>query len=200
MKYILIFGLLAVYFLNFTNACGSKVEPPEEPDCCVGHDGETTAPSEYPESDSPAGGPSSNPNAAVCYFYRDSNCLVCSKGADSQKCCTKPGTGNDDEIGGPTPKKEYLIGQFRRNWVSWRLVDWHNLYPKKNDNSGYWPYNVPNEDGRSLIGLHPGSVTQGCVTVTDDTCWDAINEIVSNGYMTYTGTITSNYDGFLYVI
>ncbi|CAH3018633.1 unnamed protein product, partial [Porites evermanni] len=55
----------------------------------------------------------------------------------------RPSTGgrrerNDRRYGGPTPRGEYLIGN---RYTNPRYnIDWYNLYPKKEDNSGYYGY------------------------------------------------------------
>lgn len=113
---------------------------------------------------------------------------------------------SETEAYGPTPMGEYLIGQKRDN----NGKDWFNIYPKKEDNSGYYGYWDRTENGRRTMGLHPGRVSEGCVTVdTSDKCstgdnycynthrcWRGIKSLVNRGSMTYKG---STYSGILYV-
>ena len=48
------------------------------------------------------------------------------------------------------------------------------------------------------MGLHPGSLSLGCVTVRDeDNCWELTSNALGSGSMTYKG---SGYSGFLYVL
>ncbi|XP_074633548.1 uncharacterized protein LOC141892246 [Acropora palmata] len=144
---------------------------------------------------SPAGGPSRNPNAVVCTSYRSSNQVTCKKGGSSVTCTTQPPTvTRDDQDKGPTPRGEYLIG---RRYIHWRYnIEWYNLFPKKEDNSGYYSYTQSTKTGRSHMGLHPGSVSEGCVTVKESTCWGNIRSVIDSGTMQYRG---SSYSGFLYV-
>lgn len=143
---------------------------------------------------SPAGGPSRNPNAVVCTSYRSSNQVTCKKGECSVTCPTQPPRETrDDRFGGPTPRGEYLIG---RRYRHPKGIDWYNLYPKKEDNSGYYSYSQRTKTGRSLMGLHPGSRSLGCVTVKEQTCWGNIRRVIDSGTMQYRH---SRYSGFLYV-
>ena len=115
-------------------------------------------------------------------------------------CPTQPtAETRDDQDGGPTPRGEYLIG--KRYTHKKHKIDWYNLYPKKEDNSGYYPHDKPTQTGRSHMGLHPGTVSLGCVTVkaplyNDDPCWKKIRKVVDSGTMWYRGW---DYSGFLYV-
>jgi len=121
-------------------------------------------------------------------------------GRASATCPTQPPKERrDDRFGGPTPRGEYLIGK-------WKIhkrhgIDWYKLYPKKEDNSGYYPYRQPTRKGRSVMGLHPGKTSLGCVTVraptyNRDACWQRIRRVIDCGNMTYR---RSSYTGFLYV-
>ena len=115
-------------------------------------------------------------------------------------CVTQPPAQTDDtKYGGPTPLGEYLIGKRYTN-PSYG-IDWYNLYPKKEDNSGYYRYTQPTQTGRYAMGLHPGTISEGCVTVkaplyNDDPCWKKIRKVVDSGTMWYRGW---DYSGFLYV-
>ena len=109
-------------------------------------------------------------------------------------CTTQPPTETrDDQFGGPTPRGEYLIG--KRYTHPQKEIDWYNLYPKKEDNSGYYDYRQRTQKGRNTMGLHPGTVSLGCVTVKQ-TCWLKIRSVIDSGSMQYRG---SGYSGFLYV-
>lgn len=81
----------------------------------------------------------------------------------------------------------YLIDSYRSN----NGIDWFNLLPKKKNLSGYYEYYEKDDHGRSHMGLHPGRISNGCVTVevkdenprryNDDWCWKQIRKIVENG-------------------
>ncbi|XP_031550165.1 uncharacterized protein LOC116287621 [Actinia tenebrosa] len=169
-----------------------------------------TVPSCCPESQSPSGGPSQNTGAVVCYFRRTSLTLECIKGSSRHTCTiVRASASSEYEQRGPTPYGEYLIGKHRSS-TTYPGLDWYRLYPKKEDNSGYYGYYSPNKKGRSTMGLHPGKVSWGCVTVAtiscssgsyscynSNSCWRQIKRIVNSGNMYYRG---SSYSGILYVV
>ena len=122
------------------------------------------------------------------------------RGRSSVTCTTQPpAERRDDRFGGPTPRGEYLIGKRYTNPTY--NIDWYNLYPKKEDNSGYYGYTQRTRTGRYAMGLHPGRTSLGCVTVkapryNSDPCWQRIRRVIDSGNMWYRG---SGYSGFLYV-
>jgi len=124
------------------------------------------------------------------------------RGQSSVTCTTQPTKERrDDKPGGPTPRGEYLIGK-RRTHRTYG-IDWYNLYPKKEDNSGYYSYTQRTRTGRYAMGLHPGTISEGCVTVKASTyyynydpCWQRIRKVIDSGNMQYR---RSSYSGFLYV-
>ena len=63
---------------------------------------------------------------------------------------------------GPTPKGEYLVG--KRYQHEKYACDWYQLSPIKENNSGYYAY-ADQKLGRSHLALHPGQISEGCVTV-----------------------------------
>uniref|UniRef100_A0A6P8JH65 Uncharacterized protein LOC116309115 n=1 Tax=Actinia tenebrosa TaxID=6105 RepID=A0A6P8JH65_ACTTE len=170
-----------------------------------------TVPSCCPESQSPSGGPSQNKGAAVCYFYRSSLQVKCIKDNSVHTCdVARAPDRYESDPKGPTPYGEYLIGKHRYD-TNYPGLDWFNLYPKKEDNTGYYGYFSANNQGRSQMGLHPGRVSWGCVTVStphcsggdiincynSDSCWTSIKNIVNSGHMNYKGY---SYSGILYVV
>ena len=114
---------------------------------------------------SPAGGTANHGKAGVLIMYRKSNKLAwVDANGKLQSLALQPTTERDDKkFGGPTPLGEYLIGQRFTN----KGTDWYRLYLKKEDSTGYYPYskNSPNKNGRSTFGLHPGTLSLGCITV-----------------------------------
>ena len=153
---------------------------------------------------SPSGGPSGNSGAIVLISMRTSKKL---KWKDGNTITTvdliAPTETDDTATGGPTPYGEFLIGQ-RYNHAT-HDIDWYKLYPRMQNNSGYFGYTAATETGRSAMGLHAGSISEGCVTVDADgaspydtnTDWIALRNYVDSGSMTYNGT---GFSGFLYVI
>ena len=119
------------------------------------------------------------------------------RGGPEATCTTQPTKeARDDLPEGPTPRGEYLIGKHRLN----KGIDWYNLYPKKEDNSGYYGYWDYTANRRNTMGLHPGQTSLGCVTVYassyNDRCWKKIRKVVNSGDMEYRGY---HYSGFMYV-
>ena len=107
------------------------------------------------------------------------------RGRSSVTCTTQPPRErNDRRYGGPTPRGEYLIGN---RYTNPRYnIDWYNLYPKKEDSSGYYGYTQPTRTGRYAMGLHPGRTSLGCVTVraptyNSDACWQRIRRVIDSG-------------------
>ena len=120
--------------------------------------------------------------------------LFSNRGGVSETCGTvSPTETRDDRFGGPTPLGEYLIGKRYRH--SRLNIDWYNLYPKKENNPGYYGYYQRTRKGRYAMGLHPGTRSLGCVTVVKS-CWPSIRSVVDSGNQPYCG---SCYSGYLFV-
>lgn len=59
--------------------------------------------------------------------------------------------------------------------------DWYNLDPEKSTRNGYWDYySVDPSTGRSTIAFHPGSISHGCITVPNQSCWNNLNNVLSS--------------------
>lgn len=140
---------------------------------------------------SPAGGPAANPNATVCLVARDARRITCRNGGESHTCPIVVASGTEDRVGGPTPRNEYLMQPIRTH----KDIDWSDLHARKEDASGYYGYLDTNANGRTGFGLHPGRISEGCVTVQRD-CWCDLKKILDKGKMNYRGV---NYLGFLHV-
>lgn len=158
--------------------------------------------------DSPAGGLLTNREAAVIVFFRKSKKLVWLEKKDSDTwsmkaaATTPPVVTDDTKENGPTPTGEYLIG--KRYKHAKHKIDWYKLYPRKEDKSGYYGYSTPNKTGRLGMGLHPGSVSLGCATVTSkatpkdsDPAWKLVKNYVDKGKLRYKN---DDFSGFLIVI
>lgn len=109
------------------------------------------------------------------------------------KCDTKPAVNSDPAVNkGPAPNGAYAIGPVYKN--TQHGISWANLYPRKRNGEGWWDYYRANPDvpgSRSHIALHPGSLSYGCVTVTDFSCWSKLESMLkskSGDYITVSKT------------
>lgn len=154
-------------------------------------------------ANSPAGGPSNNSSAAVFVLFRASNQLCWVVDGKVVSVAIQPTKEKDDtKQGGPTPVGEYLIGQRFKH--SEHSIDWYRLYPRIEDNSGYYGYTAKTKAGRFAMGLHPGSVSLGCVTVKSPTkpyddadTWKSVREKLEASKLTYKD---DSFSGLLYVV
>ena len=97
-----------------------------------------------------------------CTFTRSTKIIQCGQ----EKCSAV--TSN-------TPLGHYKLGAVEYN--SGKNKNWVNLYPKKKKGDGYWDYYCENPDtNRSKIALHPGSVSLGCISVPDQSCWNKLEK------------------------
>jgi hypothetical protein len=153
-------------------------------------------------ADSPAGGPGKNQNAAVFVFLRASKKLCWVTDGKVVSVEIQPTKESDDtKQGGPTPVGEYLIGQ-RFNHEKHK-IDWYKLYPRIEDNSGYYGYTAKTKAGRFAMGLHPGATSLGCVTVksTDNPydkaeAWKSVRGKLDSSKLKYKN---DDFTGLLYV-
>lgn len=158
--------------------------------------------------DSPAGGLVKNKDAAILVFYRKSNKLLWlkNKDVDTYELITAktiaPEETDDNKIGGPTPVGEYLIGQRYQNAT--HKIDWYRLYPRKEDNSGYYKYKEKTKKNRNEMGLHPGKVSLGCATVfaakkpyDKEATWAPVRDHVDAGKLRYN---KDDFSGYLIVV
>lgn len=66
----------------------------------------------------------------------------------------------------------------------------------------YHVYVAKTKQGRNHMGIHPGRLSLGCVTVkaempyNDDPCWKKLDKPVDSGELKYKN---QEFDGFLYV-
>ena len=110
--------------------------------------------------------------AATCNYYRSSNRVTCG----GVTCDAEGNVGG----GGKLPSGYYYIGEFRINF-NINNIPWFNLY-KQRDNGGFWDYytNIPEEGCRGRFGLHPGTRSLGCITVTDRSCFNQLSQVINN--------------------
>jgi hypothetical protein len=153
-------------------------------------------------ANSPAGGPGKNPDAAVFVLLRGSRKLCWVADGKLVAVTVQPtAEPNDAKTGGPTPPGEYLIG--KRYTHEKYKIDWYKLYPRTEDNAGYYAYTAMTKSGRFAMGLHPGSVSEGCVTVRSTEtpydkaeAWKTVRGRLDSSKLTYKNDAFS---GFLYV-
>jgi hypothetical protein len=154
-------------------------------------------------ANSPAGGPNSNPAAAVFVFFRKSKKLCWVADGKVVSVAIVPTKELDDtKAGGPTPVGEYLIG--RRFKHDKHKIDWYRLYPRIENNSGYYGYTAKTKTGRFAMGLHPGAVSLGCVTVRStkvpydrSDVWNSVRQELDSSNLRYKN---DGFSGFLYVV
>jgi hypothetical protein len=159
----------------------------------------TSIPNRY-SAGSPSGGPAANPGAVVCISYLSERKLRCKLGAKVVEANTiVPDDTDDTKPNGPTPVGEYLIDK-RRTHPTYQ-IDWYDLCPRKEDNSGYYSYTQRTKTGRLGMGLHPGTISHGCCTVAaprynSDPEWKKVRDLLEQGKLTYR---SQQFVGFLYV-
>lgn len=153
-------------------------------------------------ANSPSGGPSKNPDAAVFVLFRASKKLCWVADGKVVSVEVQPTEETDDtKPGGPTPVGEYLIG--KRYTHDDHKIDWYKLYPRIEDNSGYYGYTAKTKTGRFAMGLHPGARSLGCATVKSSEKpydssekWKLVRGKLDSSKLVYK---KDDFSGFLYV-
>lgn len=115
---------------------------------------------------------SANCSAATCTYYRSSNSITCG----GVTCNTQGNVGG----AGILPAGYYYISTFRIN-ENIGNTPWFNLYKQKSDGSGFWDYysDIPEENCRGRFGLHPGRISEGCVTVLSSSCFNQLKQVIN---------------------
>lgn len=112
---------------------------------------------------------------ATCTYQPSKLKVTCSNSRTSVTCDTQSPSGGYSA----PPAKTYLIETMRIHTELNR--EWFNLNPKKSTSSGYWDYySVDPDTGRSTIGLHPGTISHGCVTILDSNCWIRLRDVLKS--------------------
>lgn len=106
--------------------------------------------------------------AATCTYDQSANTVTC----DSVTCRTV-----SQVSGGKLPVGYYRIGNFYHHGSA--RTPWFNLY-KQRPAGGYWDYytKIPDESCRGGFGLHPGTVSLGCITTTSPSCFDRLKTVI----------------------
>ena len=108
-------------------------------------------------------------SGSTCTYYRAANKLSC----NGITCTTESLVW-----GGKLPRGLYRIGTFYYHGS--QQTPWFNLYRYKG-NGNYWDYHtkIPTESCRGGFGLHPGTVSEGCITVLNDSCFNRIKNAIN---------------------
>ena len=103
-------------------------------------------------------------SAATCTYSRSANRVTC-----GGVTCSAASPGNPSS---KLPRGHYLIGDYPyRN-------DWFKLY--KYGRGRYWDYHtlIPEESCRGGFALHGGSISEGCITVTNASCFNRLARVI----------------------
>lgn len=136
------------------------------------------------------------------YYYRKSNKLK----FGNNFCNTVIPTEKDENIEkGPLPLATYLIDTERIN-KEVHNTPWHNLLAPLEDGTGYYGYGDKflwriYRNRRCNFGLHPGTVSWGCVTVNHSD-WNDVNNFTNSGSLKYLGNNgkEQHFNGYLTVL
>lgn len=139
--------------------------------------------------------------AVHLYYYRKSNKLK----FGNNFCNTVPPRINDEtKEGGPLPLATYLIDTERIEEN--HHIQWHNLLAPLEDGTGYYGFGDrwfwrKYRNRRCLFGLHPGTISLGCVTVVNSE-WNAVDNFTNSGELTYLGNNNKieHFNGYLTVL
>lgn len=111
-------------------------------------------------------------SGAFCTYYRNSNRVTC-----GSVTCNAASTTADQKL----PAGYYYVGNFYHHSG---VTPWFNLYRQKAGTTDFWDYytKVPELGCRGGFGLHSGTRSLGCVTVTDDNCFRRLQSEITNNY------------------
>jgi hypothetical protein len=99
----------------------------------------------------------------ICYYSRSANTVRCG----SVKCsAASPGDSYEK-----LPPGSYRVGG-----DPW----WFKLYPARKS-GGYWDYHTKSADHscRGGFALHPGGISEGCITVVDTSCYNRLKSVIT---------------------
>ena len=76
------------------------------------------------------------------------------------------------------PPGEYRIGTYY--FYKRKHKPWFNLY-RKSPAGKYWDYysKIPELDCRRYFGLHLGEASEGCITVTNENCFERLKTVIT---------------------
>ena len=104
--------------------------------------------------------------AATCTYYRSSSRITC-----GSVTCTAIAPSRDSE---KLPAGYYYIGDYGYRGT------WFKLY-RQRARGGYWDYHtlIPELGCRGGFALHPGTYSEGCITVTDNNCYRRLKNVIT---------------------
>eukprot|EP00483_Globobulimina_turgida_P000374 UN00374 len=100
-------------------------------------------------------------SAVMCYYSSSADTVRC----DGSQTC------NTVDYADPLPSGTFLVGPQSGSHSG----GWLNLYPVVSE-IHVWDYytNVPSFGCRGGFGLHEGTQSLGCITISDNSCWNSI--------------------------
>ena len=106
--------------------------------------------------------------AATCTYDRSANLIRC--GSVTCSAASPPWWQRK------LPAGYYYIGDYGYKKT------WFKLY-RQRAAGGFWDYHtrIPEQSCRGGFALHPGSYSAGCITVTDDYCYNRLKNVIT-GY------------------
>jgi len=127
-------------------------------------------------------------NAVYVSYHRRSHRFVF---GENTVRTVEPSERLETDENGPLPVTHYLIDICR---VHERIgIEWFNLHAPLEDGTGYYGYGDhwhTQRKRRNGFGLHPGTLSNGCVTISgsyDSDEWRAVKNYVSAGTLIYQG-------------
>ena len=119
----------------------------------------------------------------TCTYDRQNNNIQCTfPGMAAIRCPVVAKAGGRGKL----PAGCYRIGNFytHRGKKVPGGVPWYNLYRQKDTKDGWWDYytDIPEIDCRGFFGLHFGTKSLGCITVTDRQCFNNLMNAIKNNH------------------
>ncbi|KAK9762678.1 hypothetical protein K7432_011358 [Basidiobolus ranarum] len=133
-------------------------------------------------------------NAVKLVYHRSSCKLDVSLHGKTTTVSTVSTKGEDEtQENGPTPLSSYIVDKHQIH--DDHRIDWFNLHQKMppQEGNGYYGYgqtwNSRLDHGvrRNGMGLHPGIISYGCVTVVKSQ-WQMIIDMLKQGDLSYIGS------------
>lgn len=136
----------------------------------------------YPDPDSDC----ATEGAVLCWVSYSGLSITCHLGDDWVSCkIVCPEQKDYKKKKGPTPPGTYKIDKYRVHPT--HGCGWYNLCPYSGKKCKFRTYAQGHKDhDRTHLGLHPGTVSWGCLTVEKD-CWAKLDALVRRGKLKEAG-------------